>query len=284
MSVEATLATWKLSKKLVTATEKLFLLSCANRAGENHECWPSLQRLCNDTGLNRKTIIKVRQSVIDKNLLQYSGQMVGRSGQIPVMRLTYVEDLEAALTSPKIGTRTSTKNGTGDQYQKRDTESKRTESKKRTTNCKSSSSFIFSKTLDEKMLDQKLDRDTRTDEEFLKEVENHVENHSDKKYNKAIRQNAAVKLLANLKEQNVIFYAKGNTPNDEAKPKPQEPSPDDLMGIFTRRQWALIDEYNSAMQYHKVDPTRIDLFLTKEKQQEARELVAILEKNNSFKK
>lgn len=131
MSVEATLATWRLTKKQVSSTEKLFLLSCANRAGESHECWPSIKRLCADTGMDRKTVISVRQSTIDKGLLAYTGSFRGRSGQIPVMQLTYVDNSVSeftsteSTTSPKNGTSTSPKNGTGDQSQKRDTESKR---------------------------------------------------------------------------------------------------------------------------------------------------------------
>lgn len=123
MSIEATLATWKLTKQQVTPTEKIFLLSCANRAGEHHECWPSLKRLIADTGLDRKTIIKIRQSTIDKGLMEYTGSYVGHSHQIPIMRLTYVEklpdNLEVILTSTNIGTSTtfgmgtSTKIGTG---------------------------------------------------------------------------------------------------------------------------------------------------------------------------
>lgn len=131
MSIEATLATFKLTKDQVTATEKLFLLCCANRADENHECYPSLKRLMSDTGLDRKTIIKIRQSVIDKKLMIYTGRFVGRSNQIPVMNLVYVQIFEAHLnsfegeltsskngageksTGAKIGTGTSPKNGTG---------------------------------------------------------------------------------------------------------------------------------------------------------------------------
>lgn len=131
MSIEATLATWRLTKEQVTSSEKLFLLSCANRAAEAHECWPSLSRLASDTGMDRKTLIKVRQSVIDKKLLEYTGHFQGRSGQIPVMRLTYVDQSVSEFTSTKNGTGskngtgTSTKNGTGDQSQNWDTESKR---------------------------------------------------------------------------------------------------------------------------------------------------------------
>lgn len=123
MSIEATLATWKLTKEQVTATEKLFLLSCANRAGEDYECWPSLKRLTADTGFDRKTVIKIRQSLIEKKLMEYTGDYKGHSKQIPIMRLTYVKTLLGFLdqedTSTKIGTSpnsgicTSTKIGTG---------------------------------------------------------------------------------------------------------------------------------------------------------------------------
>ena len=125
MSTKATVATWDLKAPLITSTEKLFLLACADRAGEAHECWPSLARLCADTSLDRKTIIKVRQSVIDKKLMEYTGSFQGHSGQIPVMRLTYVDNSTVSeFTSPKNGTGTSPKNGTADQSQIWDTEPK----------------------------------------------------------------------------------------------------------------------------------------------------------------
>jgi hypothetical protein len=141
MSVEATAATWKLQN--VSTCEKLFLLSCADRASENGVCWPSIKRLCADTSSDRKTIIKVRQSVIDKGLLQYTGEMQGRTKSVPVMRLTYVqyrcesadEYKDEETSSPKNGTAldvSSRKNGTAKQSQKRDTEPKREEPKIKT--------------------------------------------------------------------------------------------------------------------------------------------------------
>lgn len=133
MSLEATLATWELTKHDVNSREKFLLLSLARRAGEEHTCWPSIKRMVEDTGFNRKTVIEVRQSLIDKKLLKYTGRMVGRSGQIPEMKLLHVEQWEQKrnsprlkdkeepvdklhsndLTSPKNGTGTSPKNGTG---------------------------------------------------------------------------------------------------------------------------------------------------------------------------
>jgi len=138
MSVDATQATWKLSKQQVTATEKLLLLTCADRASEQGICWPSIKRLSEDTCLDRKTIISVRQSVIDKNLIRYTGVNHGKQKQIPEMQLLYITNrsqdddeftspeigTDKNFTSPENGTRTSPENGTGNQSRKRDTEPK----------------------------------------------------------------------------------------------------------------------------------------------------------------
>lgn len=102
MSIEATLATWELTKKDVCPIEKMLLLSFARRAGEDHTCWPSLKRIAEDTGLDRKTIIEYRKKLIDKKLLKYTGRMVGRSGQIPEMQLLYVEKWEQKRNSPRL--------------------------------------------------------------------------------------------------------------------------------------------------------------------------------------
>lgn len=76
---------------------------------------------------------------------------------------------------------------------------------KKLTNCVSSSSFLFSETTDRNLLNQKLNRDTRTDEEFMAQCLQHVENCSDKKFPVLQRANALVKLLKQLKASNVIF-------------------------------------------------------------------------------
>ena len=119
MSLEATLATWELSKKQVSSHEKYLLLSLARRAGEDHTCWPSVQRMCDDTGLDRKTVISLRQDLIDKKIIKYTGEMKGRSGQIKVMQLPYVYEWEQKRNSPRLNDKddfyvvTSPKNGTG---------------------------------------------------------------------------------------------------------------------------------------------------------------------------
>lgn len=122
MSHEAQLATWELKKSQANPREKFFLLSLARRAGEDHTCWPSIARMVEDTGFDRKTLIDVRQALIGRSMISYTGRMVGRSGQIPEMRLNYVLVWEKARGSPRLNdehetvdklTVTSPKNGTG---------------------------------------------------------------------------------------------------------------------------------------------------------------------------
>lgn len=119
MSIDATRATWKLSGQ-ITAIQKLILLALADRAGEDGECWPSIKRLEADTNLDRKTLINNRKKLIGLGLIELTGEMKGKKKQIPVMRLTYINQREQEFTSTEngirtsteFGTRTSTKNGT----------------------------------------------------------------------------------------------------------------------------------------------------------------------------
>lgn len=140
-----------------------------------------------------------------------------------------------------------------------------------TTKLQSSSSFFFSETLDQSLLSQKLFRDERTDEEFMDQVINHVENHSDKAYSRLVRAQGALKLLTKLKKDGIIFYAKGSQPNEITVPKSVKSKPE---GPLNQEELSLINEYNSAMKYHDIDPNRINLFLSKEKQKLAQDLIA----------
>ncbi len=94
---------------------------------------------------------------------------------------------------------------------------------KKLTNCEeSSSSFVFSEITDRSILNQKLERDTRSDADFLKAALEHVDNHSDKQYPRLQRANAFVKLLKKHKADNIIFYVKGTQPKD---PSPEDNKP-----------------------------------------------------------
>lgn len=52
MSLDAT--RWAWLQGGIKPTAKFVLLSMADRAGEDHECYPSIKRLCDDTNLDRK--------------------------------------------------------------------------------------------------------------------------------------------------------------------------------------------------------------------------------------
>lgn len=54
MSLDATRWAWQQDLR---PSHKLLLLSLADRAGEGHECYPSISRLQSDTGLYRETIM-----------------------------------------------------------------------------------------------------------------------------------------------------------------------------------------------------------------------------------
>lgn len=99
MSIDATQAVWKLSKDIVTPIQKLILLSLADRAGENAECWPSVRRLVQDTGLDRHTICRNKQTLIEKKLIEYTGQKRGRTKSVDVIRLLFVHPREGYESS-----------------------------------------------------------------------------------------------------------------------------------------------------------------------------------------
>ncbi|MFH4181111.1 helix-turn-helix domain-containing protein, partial [Acinetobacter baumannii] len=52
MSIDATRWSWTASVK--TSAQRLVLLSLADRAGEEHTAWPSIDRLAADTMLDKK--------------------------------------------------------------------------------------------------------------------------------------------------------------------------------------------------------------------------------------
>lgn len=102
MSIDATKFVWTLSKEVVTPLEKLILLAIADRCGECGECWPSISRLCKDTNLSQDAVRRHRTILIQKKLLTYTGQFLGRSKQIPVMKLMIDEWREGGYVEDQI--------------------------------------------------------------------------------------------------------------------------------------------------------------------------------------
>lgn len=84
MSRAATDWAWSLELK---ASQKLLMLSLADRADESHCCYPSIQRLVKDTGMDRKTIGKWIGQMIDDGLITDTGERKGKTKQVRVLRL-----------------------------------------------------------------------------------------------------------------------------------------------------------------------------------------------------
>ncbi|OOV68595.1 helix-turn-helix domain-containing protein [Enterobacter kobei] len=100
MSRAATDWAWGLELK---ASQKLLMLSLADRADESHCCYPSIQRLVKDTGMDRKTIGKWVGQMIEDGLITDTGERKGKTKQVRVLRLN-IEVKEAQK-------RNSTENG-----------------------------------------------------------------------------------------------------------------------------------------------------------------------------
>lgn len=116
MSIDASRWAWKQAG--LRPSERLVLLSLADRAGENHDCFPSISRLEKDTGLNRKTIYQALKSLEEKGVISIKKRhgaankyrLIGVIGRHePVPKTGHPEN----GTSTKNGTPTSTENGTG---------------------------------------------------------------------------------------------------------------------------------------------------------------------------
>jgi len=84
MSRAATEWVWSLDLK---ASQKLLLLSLADRADEFHRCYPSTMRLVNDTGLDKKTIGKWINQMISEGLITDTGERKGPTKRVRVLQL-----------------------------------------------------------------------------------------------------------------------------------------------------------------------------------------------------
>lgn len=134
MSLDATVWAWRVELPQIKGGSKkpmkrLVLLSLADRAGEDHCCYPSVSRLSKDTGMDRKTIFKVIAELIEDGLIEDSGKREGATKQVIVYRLKGVTGREEAgeiknkqyqKRDSSKDERNSTKNGTvpkTEQYQ-----------------------------------------------------------------------------------------------------------------------------------------------------------------------
>ncbi|EOF4366062.1 helix-turn-helix domain-containing protein [Providencia vermicola] len=114
MSRAATDWAWSLDLK---APQKILILSLADRADEYHCCYPSIQRLVKDTGLDKKTIGKWINIMIEDGLISDTGERKGPTKRVRVLRLnidaeyTQKRDDTEKGNVPKNGSLNVPKNG-----------------------------------------------------------------------------------------------------------------------------------------------------------------------------
>lgn len=123
MSLEATKWAWR---QQVKGTHKLVLLSLADRADDRNACYPSVERLVDDTCLNRKTIMEAVVALEQSGLIEvirvfgagnkYRLLVAGEQVQTSTGNGTTTTICTDGETSTEINTGTetgtSTKNGT----------------------------------------------------------------------------------------------------------------------------------------------------------------------------
>lgn len=99
MSLDATKWAWDVqfperASGSLKALKRLVLLSLADRAGEDHTCFPSINRLRDDTTLDRKTVMKIIAELIEDGLIADTGERKGVTKQVKVYRLCGVSGRE----------------------------------------------------------------------------------------------------------------------------------------------------------------------------------------------
>lgn len=104
MSLDATTWAWKVRQKQkpggsTKPLKRLVLLSLADRAGEDHCAYPSIARLVEDTEMDRKTVLKIIDELIQDGLIEDTGERKGRTKQVKVYRLIGVNGRETVPTT-----------------------------------------------------------------------------------------------------------------------------------------------------------------------------------------
>ncbi|MBF1876616.1 helix-turn-helix domain-containing protein [Acinetobacter baumannii] len=121
MSLDATVWAWK--KKFTQekggsspALKKLVLLSMADRADEQHCCYPSSTRLAEDCQINKKTLFKILDELSSEGLIFDTGERKGRTKQVIVYRLIGVQGRENTVpTLEQLGSESLDTQGEGSQ-------------------------------------------------------------------------------------------------------------------------------------------------------------------------
>lgn len=107
MSLDATIWAWKTELKerkggCRKPLKRLVLLSLADRAGEDHVCYPSMKRLEVDTQIERKTVLKIIAELVEDGLIIDTGERKGVTKQVKVYRLNGIYGRETVPTTEQL--------------------------------------------------------------------------------------------------------------------------------------------------------------------------------------
>jgi predicted transcriptional regulator len=113
VSVDATRWAWTVTG--IKSTDKLVLLSLADRANEEHESWPGIDRLSADCCMKRATVIAAIRRLMERGVIERRK----RFGGSPIYTLVGVESRHVKTgtstetgTNAETGTVSSTETGT----------------------------------------------------------------------------------------------------------------------------------------------------------------------------
>ena len=92
MSIDAT--RWAWTAPVQNSSQRLVLLSLADRASDDHTAWPSIERLAKDTVLDKKTVQKVILELMHLGLIIDTGERKGPTKRVRVLKLNGVKGRE----------------------------------------------------------------------------------------------------------------------------------------------------------------------------------------------
>lgn len=91
-----------LKQKMFRSSHKFVLMCMANYADENGNCYPSIDKLCDDTSLNRKTVISAINDLLSSGHLLDTGKRVGRTSQVIIYSILGIPEYSKTHYTYKV--------------------------------------------------------------------------------------------------------------------------------------------------------------------------------------
>lgn len=105
MSREYTQAAWEFNfSGKNRAVKKLVMLNLADRANSDGVCFPSVAKICEDTQLDRRTVMSVITGFIDDGLIEDTKERKGLTKQVRVLKILLLKPEKEIKTQRKTNT------------------------------------------------------------------------------------------------------------------------------------------------------------------------------------